>query len=304
MSDYHALVRMAAAQYGLLSTIQLQRSGHTPDAIRHLVASGRFQRLSRRVLALPGADSTYERTLLAACLETSGVASHRSALRIHRLRSVDEEIEVTIPKGRRSRFDGAIIHRSVDICPSDVDISEGGLRVTSLSRSLVDSGLVFPEHEVRRMVDHAITDGIVGRRQLWILRRRVAKQGRNGCGILGRVLLSLPKVSELLESGPEVLLARIIHEYRLPEPWYQHPVVHAGRTFRLDAAYPRVKAFIEVDGSAWHSSPDQIAADDGRQNSLVAAGWRPIRFTYSDLRDHPSRVARTIKRICAPFSVR
>jgi very-short-patch-repair endonuclease len=36
---------------------------------------------------------------------------------------------------------------------------------------------------------------------------------------------------------------------------------------------------IEVDGWAYHRTPDRFQRDRERQNRLVAAGWTVLRFT-------------------------
>jgi very-short-patch-repair endonuclease len=43
---------------------------------------------------------------------------------------------------------------------------------------------------------------------------------------------------------------------------------------------------IEIDGAAYHSTPDQIARDQERQNYLESLGWLVIRFTGSAVRCH------------------
>jgi very-short-patch-repair endonuclease len=56
-----------------------------------------------------------------------------------------------------------------------------------------------------------------------------------------------------------------------------------GRTFYLDFAVPSVRAGIEIDGHATHSSPAAIARDRQRQRILERAGWRIIRFGGSEV---------------------
>ncbi len=45
---------------------------------------------------------------------------------------------------------------------------------------------------------------------------------------------------------------------------------------------------MEVDGWARHHTPARFQADRERQNQLVLAGWRVLRFTWADLEEPAS----------------
>lgn len=53
--------------------------------------------------------------------------------------------------------------------------------------------------------------------------------------------------------------------------------------YRLDFGIPGKKVGIELDGYAWHSSPEAFTRDRARQRDLEAAGWRIIRFSGSEI---------------------
>lgn len=63
----------------------------------------------------------------------------------------------------------------------------------------------------------------------------------------------------------------------LPEPYREH-CFHASRGWRLDLAWPDLKAACEVDGMV-HRIKGRFLADIERHNELVLAGWRWIRVT-------------------------
>ncbi len=295
--DFKNLAPKAASQHGLLSRRQLLECGLTKRQIHDMLSRGQLERMSNRVLRLGGAPPSWEQDLAAACLfgEPPAIASHRSALRLWGLRTVDDEIEVSVRYPRRMACPTGIVHRMVDLVGADVTWIDG-VPVTSPVRSLCDAGLIFPDDEVRRMVDHAVAVELVTSQDLWRFRRRVGRQGRNGCGVLERVLESMPESAEVAESGPEVLLARICERYGLPAPAVQFVVRVEGRDFRVDLGFPDERVFCEFDGVEYHTGMSQIAADGGRQNALVAAGWTPLRFIYRDLTERPSQVARLLHR--------
>lgn len=164
----------------------------------------------------------------------------------------------------------------------------GGIAVTTPERTILDLGLIFPDTEVHRILLHAIGTGLVLPRDLWSMRQRTSKQGRNGTGVLERVLDALPQGTSFTESGLEILFLEVCERFGISSPVPQLPVRISGRNFRLDFAWAAQRVFVEIDGAAFHSSPIQIANDGNRQNLLVQAGWTPLRFTYADLTERPT----------------
>lgn len=73
-----------------------------------------------------------------------------------------------------------------------------------------------------------------------------------------------------------------------------HPVRVGGRLFLLDLANPEAMLAIEVDGQAFHTDARSFQSDRIRQNLLVAAGWRVLRFTWRDITQRPQQVLRQI----------
>ena len=236
-----------------------------------------------------------------ACWSTNpqAVASHRSAMRLWDMRSVDEELEVTVRYPRQPRISGVFVHRSVDLALADVSWADG-IPVTSPVRTLCDAGLHFPVKEVRRMMQHAIATGLVTRGAVADFRQRVGRQGRNGVGAIDAVLESLPFGAEEAESGPEVEVLEICERAALPAPARQVLVVVGGRRYRVDLAYPEQRIAIEYDGFKEHTTVDQFARDRQRQNALVLHGWSVLRFSAVDL-GRPAMVASEIRRALEGF---
>ncbi|MFI9174886.1 DUF559 domain-containing protein [Streptomyces lincolnensis] len=61
----------------------------------------------------------------------------------------------------------------------------------------------------------------------------------------------------------------------------QHSVF--GGRYRIDFALPDRKIGIELDGYAWHSSPEVFTRDRARQRELELHGWRIVRFSGSEV---------------------
>ncbi len=280
-----------------MTAAQLLDAGYSKRMVSDRVAQGLFERRGKGVLQLVGAEPSWEQSLLAAVMAAgpTAAASHRSASRLWGFRTVDHDIEVAVRFPRRVAANDATIHRSRDLEPDDVT-EVNGIPTTTPERTICDLGLIFPETEVRRILHHAIATELVLPRDLWMMRQRTSKQGRNGTGVLERVLNALPEDAGVAESGLEVLFLEICERFGVPRPVPQLPVRVAGRNFRVDFAWPSARVFVEVDGFAFHSTPDQLAHDSTRQNLLVAQGWTPLRFTNKDLTEQPAATARSVLR--------
>ncbi len=81
----------------------------------------------------------------------------------------------------------------------------------------------------------------------------------------------------------ETRLRWLLLEARLPRPEVQTDLCDASGRFvgRADLYYPQARLVIEYDGS---NHRDRLVEDNRRQNALVNAGFRLLRFTAADLK--------------------
>ena len=78
----------------------------------------------------------------------------------------------------------------------------------------------------------------------------------------------------------------------LPRPEVQVDLRDAGRFIgRADLCHPEARLVIEYDGA---NHRDRLVQDNRRQNLLINAGLRLLRFTASDLAQ-PERVASQVR---------
>jgi len=73
--------------------------------------------------------------------------------------------------------------------------------------------------------------------------------------------------------------------------------------YRLDFAYPHLRLVIEVNGWAYHSSPEQARRDATRRNALNRAGWTVLEFDWWDVTHEPHRVAAEVAAALARLQV-
>jgi very-short-patch-repair endonuclease len=288
-----ALAELAAWQHGVVDRLDAERHGLTPGAIQWRLDAGRLRLAHPGVYVFPGAPETWQQRLFAACRAAGrdAFASHRAAGQLWGLLEEEDYLELSVTRSKGPVPVGALVHRSTDLVPEHCTIRMG-IPVTNPLRTMVDLGAVVPW----TVVSDALERGLVARlfsvpAVEWFL-VRIARQGRRGCGPLRRVLddraLGVARPDGLLEPR----MARLIRRYGLPEPAFQHVVPEARA--RLDFAYPERRLGIEVDGFEFHGTREAMTLDLERQNRLMAAGWRLVRFTWHDVVRRPGHVAATL----------
>jgi very-short-patch-repair endonuclease len=284
------LARRATQQLGLITRTQLVGLGFSTGQIPRLVRSGRLNQRAPGVFLVAGAPDGPAIDLAAACLSTTGVASHRSAAHLlGLLDSPPSRPEVTVGPTQSVR-NRAILHRSSDLLRGDV-IRVGGIRITNATRTLVDLGAVVPAFTLEAAFERALHAGLTTFDR--VVRRffQVARSGRPGVGTLRPLLIGRDPTLEPAASDLESLLLRILRDRGLPTPVRQFEVFLGERQCFVDVAYPDLKILIEGDGFGVHTTREAFETDRDRQNLLVLAGWLVLRFTWRQLCRQPDRVA-------------
>ncbi len=190
-------------------------------------------------------------------------------------------IELVVP-GRRcpTPVPGTRIIRQ-PLAPSEV-VRIRGVPVTSPMRTALDLAMKLPVFQAVPILDAACRLGGV---RLSALRRTLVALGSPKARLVARL------VDPSHESVYESLFFLLVISSRLPEPSSQHKIFRRGRFVgRADFAWPECKLIVEIDGYEYHSSRAAFNADRRRQNAMVNAGWRVLRFTPSDLNLRPHEV--------------
>lgn len=77
--------------------------------------------------------------------------------------------------------------------------------------------------------------------------------------------------------------------------WQLHRRVIPHRSWEVDLVFEEAKVAVEVDGWAWHHTPDRFLNDRRKQNALIGAGWLILRYTWFDLTERPEQILAEIK---------
>lgn len=282
--------RVARRQGGVFTAEQAVVEGWTVRQIRRRLARGRWQRLAGGVLADAQAPpSALGQAWLVALLWPDGVCVLRTAAALWRLPVPgDGLIHVSGPAGRRAK--GVRVH-VLPVSDEDVEI-HGRIRVTSRYRTLLDclAGLEFGE--ALDLYAWATTRDLLARSDVTAEFRE--RLGRPGAGQLRR-LLAVTRTGAV--SSAEHRLHGLLSDAGLGG-WQSgvRIVDGAGVIGVVDVLFPREKLVIEVDGERAHSGREAFVRDRRRQNRLVNAGYRVLRFTWWDLTEQPDRVVEEIRR--------
>lgn len=286
----------ARARHGLISTDAALAAGLTHHQIKQRIKTGQWERRHRGVYAVAGAPRTYEQRVLAACLATAGVGSHRASMVLWEVEPDCRVAEVTVRQGRTPHHEGVVVHRSVDLRREHVSV-RSGIPVTNPLRMLADVGSVLPVFYVERCIEQGLARRLFTATAIVGVRWELSKQGRNGLGALDEAIRRQGFHLGDLESVLEAAFARLCVAYDLPAPELQHEVVVGGRRRRIDAAWPDRRVAVEVDGFASRIDRGRFQDDRDRQNALVQAGWTVIRFTWEDVVRRPLHVATQIREV-------
>jgi very-short-patch-repair endonuclease len=197
---------------------------------------------------------------------------------------IEASVSPDVPVHRRS---GLRIRR---VAIPDADVVElKGMRATSLIRSLADAGGALALVDAVVLLDAALhtrrvrMDQLIDRAQM-LRRRRGADKFRRA------LALADPNA----ESPMETRLRALLVLGGLPRPRVQVSIHDADGRFagRVDLFYEAARLAIEYDGAVHRGS---LAADDRRQNRLLDAGVRLLRFTAGDVLGDPESVVSEVR---------
>jgi very-short-patch-repair endonuclease len=200
-----------------------------------------------------------------------------------------DPVEVTVPRRCGiSRLAGVSVSRTV--VPERDVVVRRGLPVTSALRTVADLGGRPPLVEAVVAADMALHKRLVSLAELRAY--AAAHPGTQGIAQLRRVLdLAEPAAESPMETRLRLLLVLA----GLPRPRAQVPLHDDRGRFlgRPDLYYPEHRLGVEYDGATHR---DSLVDDNRRQNRLLDAGHRLLRFTAADIQRTPDTVVAMVAR--------
>ncbi len=282
------IARAAARQLSLVTREQLLSLGITKRQIDHRRATGRLVDVHPGVYRMPGVPPAYPRDVLAACLATDGVASHRSAAALFGLRGFEryrKTVEISVEDRRAPRLPGVEGHTVTNLERTEV----GVIPVTMPRQTLVDLAHVEPRL-AEGALNHALGLELV---RLPALVGYLRDLGRRPGSARLRELVELQiKGDRPTESRLEDRVLEFMRGCDLPEPvrqfWLHLP---GGRRIRFDFAFPERRVAVEADSRLWHTTPADRRRDAERDQAARLFGWSVTRVTWLDLEERPAATA-------------
>lgn len=280
---------ISGRQGGVIGAAQLMALGLDRSAIARRVRRGWLHRIHRGVYAVGHTSLSPTGRWHAAVLACGdgAVLSHRSAAAAWDLRPVPGgPVDVAVAPGGRRRRDGLRLHRVV-LEDHETTVLDG-LPVTTPERTLLDVAAALRPELLERAVEQAEWRRIVDRAEL----DRLALSGLRGAPAL-RAALAEPLV--VTRSVLERRFLAIVRRHQLPMPLVN--VVVCG--YEVDFFWPGRRLIVETDGGEHHRTRRAFEQDKRRDVELMAAGYRPARFTHRRITQRPDWVAARLTRLLA-----
>jgi len=292
---------VAGSQYGVISLAQLTAAGLTTSAVRKRVAARRLRRLHAGVFATGHAPLTRTARYMSAvlaCGDTSGL-SHRSSADHRSLWSSSRStIDVTSPTQAGRRRSGIDQHTSSTLLPRDFDVVRG-IRCTSVARTLLDLAATQPRRVVERAFDQAGVLRLLDVREIEDVLAR--NNGHRGVGVL-RAIVEDQRQPELTRTKLERLFLAICRSAGVPRPEVNAWIALEPTGYEADFLWRPQRLIAETDGHETHGTPHAFESDRRRDQRLMLAGWRVVRFTWKHVTDEPAVVAATLGGLLSPLS--
>lgn len=286
------LAPTAAAQHAAFNVAQAKAAGFTERQIEHRCERGRWIRRGRGVYTIAGSPHSFMQRVFVAWLAISGaVISHRSAAIIDGLLQAgdDEEIEVTIRRGRSHAATIARVHQRRSLKTTDIT-TKNGVTVTTSARTVADLASRLTAHELEDMVDEVV---LSNRATIEEVEAQALAMPRNDLG--RKRLLSLLDIwrrDGTPESKWEVKLARMLEAAGVEGLVFQHELVVDGKVVaRFDLAIPHARVAIEYESFRHHGGRRGVARTNQRRNRFQRHGWIAYGATKDDVDDRCRELA-------------
>ncbi|MFT5027369.1 MAG: hypothetical protein ACI9CV_002134 [Ilumatobacter sp.] len=289
------IAALARNQNGLITDAQLRAHTSTDWQRRQLFRGGWLERVGPRTHAVAGAPRTYQFELRRGLLMLGehSVVSYGAAAALHRLdRSAPDAVEFTVPRQGRPGHTDLVVH-TTDRLPAIDIVTVEGFRTTSATRTIIDLAHARARRpRVEAAIDSAVRLGLSAPHTLARRLETLRGSGRWGCRLIDDLVV---------DSGGHSILERrfleLVRRNDFPRPLTQVAHRKGGRhVARVDFLFEEQQIVIEVSGQHGHSSPSDRAKDAQRRNELQDLGVQVFEYTYADLTQHGSMVARTLRK--------
>ncbi len=285
---------IVARQDGVISVEQARTIGVSRDAIRGFRGRGEWVPMLPGVFRVAEARPTAVMRIRAAALwagQPSCIGGLAAAQWWGLLDQPATTIQVVVPRNRGLRPRPGITVRRRYLDPADRAQVRGvavtGLALTAL-QSAVQLGADGPA-----LLDRAM------QQRVSFAELRAAHYRNLGCHGSRKSGDLLISAGDRASAVSERLFIQLMKKAGI-SGWQVNARVRLGViTRQVDFVFARARVAVEIDGWAWHHTPDRFQQDRAKQNALVHAGWRVLRFTWFDLTERPNDVIAQLRQALA-----
>ena len=277
--------RIGRRQHGVITRPQLIALGYSRHAIQHRIETGRLFPMWPGVYAVGTPDVSKRGAWMGAVLTCGGGAalSHAAAAALWGiLKSLLRQVEVSVPLTSHPRSKGIKVHRRTAFEVT----RRHNIPVTTPACTIVDLAPRLTRDGLEGMIGQADILGLITPVGLRVAAGRL--RHRPGAP---RVIATLDRRAfRLTRSKLERLFIPIAVRAGYPVPLTRQ-WVHG---YEIDFYWPDLRLVVETDGLTYHRTPAQQAEDIVRDQTHIASGLIPLRFTHEQVAFDRAHVESTL----------
>lgn len=289
-APHHAVPEAAQRQAGVFTSAQAVEEGWTQRQVTRRLRFDHWRRLAGR--GLVAADSTigpWQRAWAATLTWPGVVIAGTTAAALHGF-PVPTGTSVEVYCCTRRRPVPGITPRRRALTPAEVTfVAE--LAVTSPTRTAWDCLAAMDWDAALDLYAWLSTRHVLTHEQLRVL--NCARSGRVGA----------PQVARLLRYTRHGAVSAAEFRFHIVMRtagicgWSAGVEISDadGVIGQVDILFPRARLVVEIDGMRAHVSPEAFRKDRRKQNRLINAGYRILRFTWWDLTQRPDLVISQVR---------
>jgi uncharacterized protein DUF559 len=218
------------------------------------------------------------------------VLSHSSAAVLWEIRPEQaQSTEVAVLPSVARRHRRIVVHRRS--LAGDEVTRHHEIPVTTPICTLIDLATQLEASQLEGAINEADKRGLVDPEAIRLSLDRLPR--RPGIGVLREILDTRTFV--LTDSELECRFLPLARKAGLPPPQTGELV----NGFQVDFYWPDLRLVVETDGLRYHRTPAQQARDRIRDQTHIASGLTPLRFTHGQVTYEPETVGETLKAVAA-----
>jgi len=286
---------LAFAQHGVVALDQLLEFGLSARAVRDRAAAGRLHRVHAGVYAVGHDRLTRDGRYMAAVLacRPDSALSHRSSADKRGLRHTSRSaVEVMTPRRAGRGRAGIDAHTSSTMLARDIEQVDG-IPCTTVARTLLDLAAILPRRAVERAFDQAEVLQVLDARAIEDVLART--NGHRGNAKLRSILDDHAPGSTLTRNQLEDAFLAVCDAAGLARPAVNTWIALAPTGYEADFLWRTHGLIAETDGRDAHTTRRAFEHDRRRDQRLMLAGYRVVRFARSQVFDDPASVATTLR---------